>query len=52
MIAAFGLVSHPLPFETPVATVNCNWHQRYDSDPAHAWLREQLRESWSELNTA
>ncbi|MCG8922407.1 LysR family transcriptional regulator [Lentzea sp. CC55] len=43
LIEAFGLVTHPLPAESPEAPVNCNWHQRYDSDLAHAWLRDQVR---------
>ncbi|RDI27835.1 LysR family transcriptional regulator [Lentzea flaviverrucosa] len=43
LIEAFGLVTHPLPAESPEAPINCNWHQRYDSDLAHAWLRDQVR---------
>ncbi|WP_328749178.1 LysR family transcriptional regulator [Streptomyces sp. NBC_00285] len=50
LIKAFGLLARPLPIETPAATINCNWHQRYDSDPAHAWLREQVRESFEEIS--
>ncbi|WP_328868761.1 LysR family transcriptional regulator [Streptomyces sp. NBC_00287] len=49
LIEAFGLVALPLPIESPAATLNCNWHQRYDSDPAHAWLREQVRASLEEI---
>jgi DNA-binding transcriptional LysR family regulator len=49
LIEAFGLVARPLPIESPAATINCNWHQRYDSDPAHAWLREQVRASIDEI---
>jgi DNA-binding transcriptional LysR family regulator len=49
LIEAFGLITRPLPIEAPTATINCNWHQRYDSDPAHAWLREQIRESFEEI---
>jgi DNA-binding transcriptional LysR family regulator len=49
LIEAFGLVARPLPIEAPAATINCNWHQRYDSDPAHAWLREQVRASIEEI---
>ena len=49
LIEAFGLVARPLPIEYPAATINCNWHQRYDSDPAHAWLREQVRASAEEI---
>lgn len=40
---AFGLITRPLPAESPEAPINCNWHQRYDSDLAHAWLRDQVR---------
>lgn len=43
LIEAFGLVILPLPAESPEAPINCNWHQRYDSDLAHAWLRDQVR---------
>jgi DNA-binding transcriptional LysR family regulator len=39
---ALGLVTRPLPVEYPPAQINCNWHQRYDSDAAHTWLREQI----------
>ncbi|MGZ3143167.1 LysR family transcriptional regulator [Lentzea chajnantorensis] len=49
LIEAFGLVTLPLPVESPPAPVNCNWHQRYDSDLAHAWLREQVRASFAEV---
>jgi DNA-binding transcriptional LysR family regulator len=48
IIEAFGLIDCPLPVEFPAAVINCNWHQRYDSDPAHAWLRDQVRESLAE----
>ncbi|SDW79042.1 DNA-binding transcriptional regulator, LysR family [Amycolatopsis xylanica] len=50
LIEAFGLVVRPLPIESPAATIHCTWHQRYDSDPAHAWLREQVRASLEEIN--
>ncbi|MFH9553216.1 LysR family transcriptional regulator [Streptomyces sp. NPDC017435] len=49
LIQAFGLLTRPLPIGFPAATINCNWHQRYDSDPAHAWLREQVRASFEEI---
>lgn len=51
LIQAFGLITRPLPVESPPVTINCNWHQRYDSDPAHAWLRDQVRASLSEIVT-
>ncbi|MFG3265384.1 MULTISPECIES: LysR family transcriptional regulator [Streptomyces] len=49
LIEAFGLLAVPLPAESPAAVINCNWHQRFDSDPAHAWLREQVRASVEEI---
>ena len=29
----------PLPFSLPTFTVTQNWHERYNLDPAHQWLR-------------
>lgn len=49
LIDAFGLVTRPLPAERAEAVVNCNWHQRYDSDLAHAWLRDQVRATLAEV---
>jgi DNA-binding transcriptional LysR family regulator len=49
LIEAFGLVTRPLPAESPEAAINCNWHQRYDSDLAHAWLRDQVRTTLAEV---
>ncbi|MEV6757221.1 LysR substrate-binding domain-containing protein [Streptomyces sp. NPDC051214] len=51
LIEAFGLLARPLPVASPAATIHCNWHQRFDSDPAHAWLREQVRASLEEITT-
>lgn len=47
LIAAFGLTTEPLPElpELPPVPVVCNWHQRYDTDAGHAWLRDQTREA-------
>jgi DNA-binding transcriptional LysR family regulator len=49
LIEAFGLITRPLPVEFPAAPINCNWHQRYDSDAAHTWLRAQVRAAVAEL---
>ncbi len=38
-----GLALLPLPFELPPVTVYLSWHQRYDTDPAHIWLRDLAR---------
>ncbi len=47
LITAFGLVTEPLPaaVEPPSLPVVCNWHQRYDTDTGHAWLRDRTREA-------
>jgi len=49
LIEAFGLVTRPLPAESPEASISCNWHQRYDSDLAHAWLRDVVRTTLREV---
>ncbi|WP_328862434.1 LysR family transcriptional regulator [Streptomyces sp. NBC_00306] len=46
--ADLGLVLLPLPFELPPAPVYLSWHQRYDTDPAHAWLRNLARAALTE----
>lgn len=42
-----GLTLLPLPLELPPATIYLTWHQRYDTDPAHTWLRELARTALS-----
>jgi DNA-binding transcriptional LysR family regulator len=49
LINAFGLITRPLPAESPEAPINCIWHQRYDSDLAHGWLRDQVRTTLAEV---
>ena len=39
-----GMFSFPLPVAVPEFTVSLLWHPRLDSDPAHRWLRGQVRE--------
>jgi len=38
-----GMFSFPLPVPTPAFTVSMLWHPRMDVDPAHRWLRGQVR---------
>ena len=38
-----GMHSFPLPVAVPAVTVSMLWHPRMDADPAHRWLRGQLR---------
>jgi DNA-binding transcriptional LysR family regulator len=39
MVNALGLRSLPIPLELQSVPVIQAWHQRYDGDKAHAWLR-------------
>jgi DNA-binding transcriptional LysR family regulator len=32
----------PPPIPLPSGTVHMWWHERFDNDPAHQWLREQV----------
>jgi DNA-binding transcriptional LysR family regulator len=32
----------PLPFDTPPVTLYMVWHQQYQDDPAHTWLRQRI----------
>ncbi|MBB5857435.1 LysR family transcriptional regulator [Amycolatopsis umgeniensis] len=41
--ADLGLTVFPLPLELPPAAVFLSWHQRYDTDRAHLWLRDLAR---------
>ncbi|MEV8437969.1 LysR family transcriptional regulator [Actinosynnema sp. NPDC051121] len=41
--SAAGLALLPLPLEVPPAPVYLLWHQRYDTDRAHGWLRDLAR---------
>ena len=38
-----GLIARPFPFAVPPVPVILTWHHRNDTDPAHAWLRAQVR---------
>lgn len=38
-----GLRALPLPLDLPAIPINLVWHQRYDGDRAHLWLRDQAR---------
>jgi len=41
--ARLGLVARPFPFAVPPVPVILTWHHRSDTDPAHSWLRGQVR---------
>jgi DNA-binding transcriptional LysR family regulator len=40
---SLGLLARPFPFPVPPVPVILTWHHRNDTDPAHAWLRAQVR---------
>jgi DNA-binding transcriptional LysR family regulator len=42
-LTRLGLVARSVPFPVPAVPVIVTWHHRNDTDPAHAWLRGQLR---------
>ncbi|MGW4944068.1 LysR family transcriptional regulator [Actinoplanes sp. NPDC004185] len=49
VVESFGLITRPLPAPVPAAPINCTWHQRNDSDAAHAWLRDRIRDALAEI---
>lgn len=44
-----GMYSFPLPISTPEFTVSMLWHPRLDTDLAHRWLRECVRDVCGDL---
>lgn len=49
LVETFGLVTRAFPVEFPAAPITSTWHQRYDSDTAHTWLRDQVRSALAEV---
>ncbi|MBT0773376.1 LysR family transcriptional regulator [Kineosporia sp. J2-2] len=43
VVAQLGLVVKPLPLPMPPVPLHQFWHRRHDQDPAHRWLRSQVR---------
>jgi len=43
--AGLGLVVLPLPIDIPLVPLYLSWHQRYDNDRAHVWLRGLARDA-------
>ncbi len=44
-------VIKPLPFKIPVIEFSLAWHQQYDNDPGHQWLRQQILEIGSTMSS-
>lgn len=49
--AANKLAVHPLPLDIPPFNVSAFWHERFDADPAIAWMRRELFQLFGETNT-
>lgn len=49
---ALMLMSTPLPFPLPPVPVVMAWHSRYETDPAHRWLRTRTRWALQEALTS
>ncbi|MFB9388025.1 LysR family transcriptional regulator [Streptomyces coeruleoprunus] len=43
---ALGLHTFEVPLPLPRLAVAMAWHPRNDADPAHGWLRAQVRRAW------
>ena len=39
---AFGLVTSPVPIDLPSFTISLLWHESFDHDPGHRWLRQAV----------
>lgn len=50
-LLAFGLRTAELPFSLPASPLIASWHQRYDNDRAHQWLRRLAGEAVIEVLT-
>jgi len=48
-LQSLGLVTRKLPFTTPTVTLFLAWHQRYDNDKAHRWLRQRVLDAFAVL---
>jgi DNA-binding transcriptional LysR family regulator len=47
-----GLVSFGAPFSVPSIMISLLWHPRLDGDPAHAWLRQCIKEICSTASSS
>ena len=45
MAEDFGLAVLPMPLDLPPSPIYLSWHQRHDTDAAHAWLRRLAKEA-------
>jgi len=50
--AGHGLTVLPLPIDLPPVPLYLSWHQRYDNDRAHIWLRGKAHAALRKLETS
>ncbi len=48
--AMLGLVTFPPPFAVPGVEIAQYWHERYQHDPAHRWLRALISDLFGDRN--
>ncbi len=44
-----GLRMYPMPFEMPEVPIYMVWHETFDNDAGHSWLRDVLRDIYRSL---
>jgi DNA-binding transcriptional LysR family regulator len=49
LLLDLGLRTAPVPFRMSAIPLYLAWHQRYDGDQAHRWLREQARAAMTDV---
>jgi DNA-binding transcriptional LysR family regulator len=49
---ALGLVTFPVPLDLPPLRMGIAWHPRHEADPAHAWLRQCVRELMTQASSS
>ena len=47
--ADLGLTATEVPLELPRPQLVLSWHSRYDTDPAHEWLRDHCRAAFAKV---
>ena len=52
LVDRLGLAWFEIPVPTPRLPISQAWHPRLDADPAHRWLRTQVREAFAALAAA
>lgn len=50
-VEALGLVALVPPIDLPSKEISMAWHQRYEADGAHRWLRSRIRATIATLTT-